>query len=130
MVDSTAARSRRLSAGWPRAGRVTHHAPGPVPFHPVVRKRHPVVRKRVVVSGLVQGVSFRYVCQRMATRHGVAGWVRNRPDGTVEAVFEGSPDQVDQMLRWARQGPSRAIVRQVTVHDEKPEGLSGFVVRA
>lgn len=129
MVDSTAARSRRLSAGWPApAGSPTTLRAGT--FHPVVRKRHPVVRKRVVVSGLVQGVSFRYVCQRMATRHGVAGWVRNRPDGTVEAVFEGSPDQVDQMLRWARQGPSRAIVRQVTVHDEHPEGLSGFVVRA
>ena len=89
-----------------------------------------MIRKRVVVSGLVQGVSFRYLCRRAADRHGVAGWVRNRPDGTVEAVFEGDPDQVDQMLRWARQGPSRAIVRHVAVHDEPPEGLTGFSIRA
>jgi acylphosphatase len=88
-----------------------------------------VVRKRVIVSGLVQGVFFRDTCRRVALQHGVAGWVRNRPDGTVEAVFEGPDDRVDRLVEWARRGPSRAIVSQITVDDQAPEGLSGFAIR-
>jgi len=88
-----------------------------------------VTRKRVIVSGLVQGVFFRDTCRRMAQQHGVAGWVRNRPDGTVEAVFEGPDDRVDRLVQWARRGPSRAIVSHITVAGEPPEGLSGFAIR-
>lgn len=87
-----------------------------------------MVRKRVIVSGLVQGVFFRDTCRRAASERGVAGWVRNLPDGTVEAVFEGPAEPVEAMVGWARRGPSRAIVKRVTVRDEPPEGLSGFAV--
>jgi acylphosphatase len=88
-----------------------------------------VVRKRVIVSGLVQGVFYRDTCRREAATQGVAGWVRNRRDGTVEAVFEGPADRVERLVAWARRGPSRAIVSDITVADEPPEGLSGFAVR-
>jgi len=86
------------------------------------------VRKRVIVAGLVQGVAFRATCQRTAETHGVAGWVRNRLDGTVEAVFEGPAERVERLVAWSRRGPSRAIVHRVTVVDEEPEGLVGFMI--
>lgn len=60
---------------------------------------------------------------------GVAGWVRNRPDGAVEAVFEGDPQAVDQLVEFCRRGPSRAEVTSVEVVEEEPEGLAGFEVR-
>jgi acylphosphatase len=87
------------------------------------------VRRRVIVSGRVQGVFFRDSMRREAERLGVAGWVRNRDDGTVEAALEGPDDAVDAAVRFARQGPSRAEVDGVEVVDEEPEGLSGFEVR-
>ena len=87
------------------------------------------VRKRVVVHGDVQGVFFRDTTEREAGRHGVAGWVRNRPDGSVEAVFEGEADAVDRMVEFSQGGPGSAEVQQVDVSDEEPEGLSGFEVR-
>ena len=88
-----------------------------------------MVRYRVVISGRVQGVFFRDTCRRMAREHGVAGWVRNLPDGQVEAVFEGRPEDVDRLVSWARRGPSRAEVADVAVQAEPPEGLSTFQVR-
>ncbi|MFB9431995.1 acylphosphatase [Streptoalloteichus tenebrarius] len=89
-----------------------------------------MVRKHLIVSGRVQGVFFRDSCLRAATRHGVAGWVRNLPDGRVEAVFEGEPGAVDHMVEWAHSGPKDAHVRHVQVDDEPPEGLSGFRIRS
>ncbi|MGW9208928.1 acylphosphatase [Embleya sp. NPDC055664] len=88
-------------------------------------------RRRVVVSGDVQGVYFRDTCRGTAERHGVAGWVRNLPDGTVEAVFEGTPDDVARLTAWMGRGPSLAIVDRVYVYDEDPveEGLVGFEIR-
>ncbi|KWW98697.1 Acylphosphatase [Carbonactinospora thermoautotrophica] len=83
----------------------------------------------MIVSGYVQGVYFRDTCRRMAIRRGVAGWVRNLPDGTVEAVFEGDPDSVQQMVAWAHQGPPHAVVDRVDVYEEDPEGLTGFEIR-
>ena len=59
----------------------------------------------------------------------MAGWVSNRPDGAVEAVFEGEPRAVDRLVDFARRGPSRAEVESVDVSEEEPEGLSGFEVR-
>jgi acylphosphatase len=87
------------------------------------------VRKRVVVHGDVQGVFFRDTTRRQAGSRGVAGWVSNCPDGTVEAVFEGDPDAVESMVRFCRDGPRGADVERVDVSDEQPEGLSGFQVR-
>jgi acylphosphatase len=87
-----------------------------------------VVRRRVIVHGWVQGVGFRFAVARAADARGVAGWVRNRADGTVEAVFEGAPQAVESVLRVCREGPRGAEVSRVDVVDEEPEGLSGFDV--
>lgn len=91
--------------------------------------RHRVVRHRVVVSGLVQGVFFRDRTRQEASRRGVAGWVTNRPDGRVEAVFEGEPDAVAAITAWMGQGPDQAEVTGRTVTEEEPEGERGFRIR-
>ncbi|WP_332662963.1 acylphosphatase [Aeromicrobium sp.] len=88
-----------------------------------------MIRRRVVVRGAVQGVFFRASCQREAAVRGVAGWVSNRPDGAVEAVFEGADAAVEALVEWCRQGPPHAAVSGVEVSDEEPEGLTGFNVR-
>jgi acylphosphatase len=88
-----------------------------------------MTRRRVIVSGRVQGVFFRDSVHRRAEAGGVTGWVRNTPDGTVEAVFEGDPAVVDELVDFCRRGPSRAEVTSVQVVEEEPEGLSGFQVR-
>jgi acylphosphatase len=88
-----------------------------------------MIRRRVLVSGLVQGVFFRDTCRRVAAQQGVAGWVRNLPDGRVEAVFEGDPDRVERMVAWARRGPAQARVTAVTVEEEPVDGLTGFTIR-
>lgn len=80
----------------------------------------------VTVSGRVQGVGFRWAMLERARQRGIAGWVRNRPDGAVEAVFEGPPDAVDALVAWVRRGPSGARVDDVTVELEAPVGESGF----
>jgi acylphosphatase len=87
-----------------------------------------VTRRRVVVSGRVQGVFFRDSVRQRAEAAGVSGWVRNTPDGTVEAVFEGDPAPVDELVDYCRRGPSRAEVASVEVTEEEPEGLTGFRV--
>jgi acylphosphatase len=86
-------------------------------------------RIRVVVHGQVQGVFFRDSCRREASSRGVAGWVANRPDGAVEAVFEGDPEAVQAMLDWCRRGPRGADVDSVEESREDPEGLSRFEIR-
>jgi acylphosphatase len=88
-----------------------------------------VIRRRVVAHGFVQGVFFRDSTRQRARQHGVAGWVRNTQDGTVEAVFEGPEDAVERLTAFMRRGPSGARVDGVEVVDEEPEGLSGFSVR-
>jgi acylphosphatase len=87
------------------------------------------MRKRVVVHGRVQGVFFRDSTRQRAEAAGVTGWVANRPDGTVEAVFEGNDEAVEWLVRWMHDGPRGADVDRVEVGDEDPEGLSGFDVR-
>jgi acylphosphatase len=86
-------------------------------------------RRRVVVQGRVQGVFFRETTRRRALAAGVAGWVRNTPDGTVEAVFEGEREAVDRLVAFAQSGPRGARVDWVDVVSEEPEGLEGFDVR-
>jgi acylphosphatase len=88
-----------------------------------------VIRRRVVVTGDVQGVFFRDSCRRVANEYRVSGWVRNLPDGSVEAVFEGSPDAVGALVEWANHGPRTALVSRVDVHDEEPEHHAGFEIR-
>ena len=87
------------------------------------------VRRRVVVSGRVQGVWFRESMRQVAERHGVAGWVRNAPDGTVQAVLEGSSEAVARIVDWCRIGPPDASVEDVVSTDEPPEGLVSFDVQ-
>jgi acylphosphatase len=86
-------------------------------------------RQRVIVHGRVQGVGFRYTVSRAAQSRGVSGWVRNREDGSVEAVFEGDPDAVQSLVRLSREGPRGSAIERVETVEEEPEGLSGFEVR-
>ena len=88
-----------------------------------------MTRRRVVVHGYVQGVFFRDTTRRLAQQHGVAGWVTNRWDGAVEAVFEGEEESVERLVAFMREGPRGAQVENVEVETEEPEGLSGFNVR-
>ncbi|HET9945470.1 MAG TPA: acylphosphatase [Actinomycetes bacterium] len=81
------------------------------------------------MQGRVQGVFFRDSCRREARGRGVTGWVRNNPDGAVEAVFEGPAEAVDAMVAWVHEGPPHATVAGVSVRTERPEGLSDFQVR-
>ena len=87
------------------------------------------VRRRVVAHGRVQGVFFRDTVRRRADAAGVAGWVGNRPDGAVEAVFEGEPAAVAALVELCRHGPSRAEVTGFECKDEEPQGVEGFTVR-
>lgn len=77
----------------------------------------------------MQGVFFRDSARQEAERRGVAGWVRNRSDGTVEAVFEGDEEAVTALVEFSRAGPGHATVEHLDVTEEEPEGLSGFDVR-
>lgn len=81
------------------------------------------------MQGRVQGVFFRDTTRSRAESVGVSGWVTNRPDGAVEAVFEGEPDAVEQLVAFCQRGPSRTQVGSVEVIDEEPEGLLEFQVR-
>ena len=80
------------------------------------------------MHGFVQGVGFRFAVERAARSRGVAGWVQNRPDGTVEAVFEGEREDVEALVEFCREGPRGADVERVEVVPESPDGLAGFRV--
>jgi acylphosphatase len=86
------------------------------------------IRRRVTVHGRVQGVFFRDSVRQQARSFGVAGWVSNRTDGAVEAVFEGDADAVGELIEFTRRGPPQAEVESLDVHDEEPEGLTTFEV--
>jgi acylphosphatase len=87
------------------------------------------VRRRLIVHGDVQGVFFRDTARREASAKGVHGWVRNTPEGAVEAVLEGQREAVERVIGFAREGPDRAEVERVETFEEEPEGLAGFEVR-
>lgn len=89
-----------------------------------------MVRSHVYISGKVQGVGYRLSAQSEARKLGVNGWVRNLPDGRVEAVLEGEKTAVEQMIQWCHQGPTAAIVKDIQVQEEPPENLSQFQVVA
>jgi len=80
------------------------------------------IRAHVYVSGVVQGVFFRSHTRRKALQIGVTGWVKNLPDGRVEAVFEGDEDRVNAIVEWCRSGPPGAVVEKVEVNLEPPPG--------
>ncbi len=87
------------------------------------------IARCVVVSGDVQGVFFRDSTRREANRLGVAGWVRNRSDGRVEAWLEGPPEAVARLVRWCADGPRHATVDDVRVSEAEPEGHDRFAIR-
>ena len=86
-------------------------------------------RAHVVAHGAVQGVFFRSETRDRARSLGVGGWVRNAPDGSVEAVFEGEDEQVESMVHWCKRGPSGARVDDVDVTWAEPRGEAGFAIR-
>ena len=86
------------------------------------------IARQAVVSGRVQGVYYRASTQQQARRLAVAGWVRNRPDGSVEAWVEGAPDAVEALLAWMRRGPAGARVTDITVTETLPQNDADFVV--
>jgi acylphosphatase len=88
------------------------------------------VRRRLLVAGRVQGVNYRVACAREADRLGLAGFVRNLPDGRVEVVAEGSRGAVERLAAWCAGGPPLARVERVDSREEVPEGLSRFAVVA
>jgi acylphosphatase len=87
------------------------------------------IRRHVVAHGRVQGVWFRDATREQASASGVAGWVRNREDGAVEAILEGPTAAVDRLIRFMETGPPRARVERIEVREEPMEGLQGFKVR-
>lgn len=87
------------------------------------------IRAHVFVTGRVQGVGYRFSTVDQAKELGINGWVRNLSDGRVEALFEGSKAAVEEMIKWCRKGPRAAVVKDVAVEYEEPEGLQGFETR-
>ena len=86
-------------------------------------------RAHVKIYGRVQGVWFRASTKEMADKLGIKGWVRNMPDGTVEAVFEGDDKSVEKMIEWCHRGPPLARVDRVEVEYEEPQGETSFRIR-
>jgi len=80
------------------------------------------VRAHIWVYGRVHGVFFRATTRRTAKKYGITGWVRNLPDGRVEAIFEGPQEKVDEMIKFCHEGPPVAIVKKVEVKWEDPTG--------
>ena len=86
------------------------------------------IRAHVLITGIVQGVNFRFYTNQRANMIGLDGWVKNLDSGDVEAVFEGPKDAVDEMIAWCKVGPTNAEVEDVDVTFEKLEGLKGFKI--
>ena len=87
------------------------------------------IGRRVLVTGLVQGVWFRQTTADVAREAGVAGWVRNLPDGRVEALLEGEPMAVEAVVAWCHRGPPAARVDSIDITDVPPTGAADFAVR-
>jgi acylphosphatase len=89
-----------------------------------------MVRARLLISGAVQGVGYRYSCRREAGARSLSGWVRNLPDGRVEALLQGPEPEVQAMIAWCRHGPADAEVAGVDVsYEEAKDDLAGFRIR-
>jgi acylphosphatase len=83
----------------------------------------------VFIRGHVQGVSFRANAWREAKRLGLAGWIKNLQDGSVEAFFEGEEDHLKEMIQWCRTGPKAARVERVDTTFQAPTGMTRFEIR-
>ena len=89
-----------------------------------------MVRARLLISGIVQGVGYRWSCNREARALGLTGWVRNLPDGRVEAVLQGAREQVERMIKWCYRGPSEAQVSDIAVsYEDALEDFKDFGIR-
>jgi len=89
-----------------------------------------MVRARLLISGIVQGVGYRWSCNREARALGLTGWVRNLPDGRVEAVLQGTREQVERMIKWCYRGPSEAQVSDIAVsYEDALEDFKDFGIR-
>ena len=89
-----------------------------------------MVRARLLISGIVQGVGYRWSCNREAKSIGLTGWVRNLPDGRVEAVLQGTREQVERMIKWCYRGPSEAQVSDIAVsYEDALEDFKDFGIR-
>lgn len=91
-------------------------------------KSSAITRAHVLISGKVQGVGYRFSTLEVALKFGVNGWVKNLSDGRVEAVFEGSQETIEKMIKWCNKGPTSAVVKDVTAKYEQPEGIEGFEI--
>jgi len=100
----------------------TGHRDKQLPRSSKESKMSGIIRRRVVVSGMVQGVFFRAYTRDAARKIGVTGWVRNLPDGSVEAMLEGTAERVQAMLSWLREGSPMSRVDHVKVHEEQATG--------
>lgn len=87
------------------------------------------IHAHVFVSGIVQGVGYRFTTANQANQLSICGWVRNLPDARVEAVFEGTQASVEEIIRWCYEGPSGAVVTNVVVEYEEPEDLGEFQIK-
>jgi acylphosphatase len=88
-----------------------------------------MIARRLIVRGRVQGVGFRYAAVDAALHHQVAGWVRNRSDGAVEALVQGDAESVAAMIQWCRRGPPAARVTDVEIAEATPAPVAGFTLR-
>jgi acylphosphatase len=88
-----------------------------------------MIARHLVIRGRVQGVGFRFYMRAEAVRLGVAGWVRNRSDGSVEALVQGEQGSVDRLIAWTRRGPSSAKVTDVEIEERTPDTLEDFSTR-
>ena len=88
-----------------------------------------MIARQLKIRGRVQGVGFRYAMRHEAMRLGVSGWVRNRSDGSVEAVAQGEGDAIEALIAWARQGPPAARVSEVEITAAEDPPYSGFELR-
>ena len=84
---------------------------------------------RVLISGRVQGVGYRYSTRKKAETLGIVGWVRNLPNGQVEALIAGNSTQIDQMIAWFHDGPPAAKVAAVETEEQTPQQHEGFEIR-
>ncbi|NEQ41453.1 MAG: acylphosphatase [Okeania sp. SIO3I5] len=88
-----------------------------------------ITRAHVFITGKVQGVGYRFSTLQTAVSLGINGWVKNLPDGRVEAVFEASDELVKKMINWCYQGPKSAVVKDVVVKYEQAESIEGFEIQ-
>ncbi len=89
-----------------------------------------LIRRHLLISGRVQGVSFRYYTRQSALKNGVTGWVRNLPDGRVEALIEGEERAVEATVDWCRSGPEWGLVEQILIDKRQLSGkFESFTIR-